>query len=99
MSDFNYNLKLINVPTEGSPGSKVSLKVSVEDATEEVSRVYMSVSEYSVFEVLKKETDTLFSLDYYIPYDAPYGKYDVSIWAVSKSNKKGPATNVTFTVK
>ncbi|HHV96705.1 MAG TPA: hypothetical protein GXX37_09590 [Clostridiaceae bacterium] len=99
MSDFNYKLKLIEAPTEGSPGSRISLKVNVEEATEEVSRVYISVPEYGIYEVLRKETDTLFSLNYYIPYDAPYGKYDVSIWAVSKSNKRGPATNIIFTVK
>jgi hypothetical protein len=99
MSDFNYKLKVIDSPTEGSPGSKVSLKVSVEEATEEVSRVYISVPRYAVFEVLTRESDTLFSLNYYIPYDAPYGKYDVAVWAVSKNNVKGPVTNISFTAK
>lgn len=99
MSDFNYRLKVIDAPTEGSPGSKVSLKVSVEEATEEVSRVYISLPMYDVFEVLKKESDTLFSLNYYIPYEAPFGKYDVAVWAVNKNNEKGPVTNIGFTVK
>jgi len=99
MSDFNYRLKLIDVPTEGSPGSRVSLKVSVEGATEEVSRVYISLPMYDVLELLRKESDTLFSLNYYIPYEAPYGKYEVAIWAVNKNNEKGPVTNISFTVR
>jgi len=99
MSNFNYKLQLNNVPREGSPGSKIPLKVSVEEASEEISRVYFSVPMYGIFEVLKKENETLYSLDYYIPYEAPYGTYDVNIWAVNNKNEKGPVTNIKFTVK
>ncbi|HOJ11242.1 MAG TPA: hypothetical protein PK733_11695 [Clostridiales bacterium] len=98
MSNFSYKLKAIDTPAEGSPGTKVSLKVSIEEATEEISRVYLSVAMYGIFEVLKKESDTSFSLNYYIPYDAPYGNYDISIWAVNSGNVKGPVTNLSFRV-
>lgn len=99
MAGFNYKLKVIDAPTEGSSGSRVALKVSVEEATEEVSRVYIALPMYDVFEVLRKESDTIFSLNYYIPYEAPYGKYNVEIWAVNKNNEKGPVTNISFTVR
>ena len=98
MSNFNYNLKIPDMPREGSPGSNLNFKVIVDDASAPVGKVYLSVSMYGVFEVLKKESDTVFSLNYYIPYDAPHGSYDVALWAVSESGEKGPVTNVTFRV-
>jgi len=98
MANFNYNLKILNMIREGSPGSNVNLKVSVEEASAPVSKVYLSVNMYGVFEVLKKEGNNLFSLNFYIPYDAPPGNYNVSLWAVSDSGEKGPVTNVTFMV-
>jgi hypothetical protein len=98
MSNFNYNLKIIDMPSEGSPGSRLNFKVIIDDATKPVGRVYLSVSMYGVFEVLKKESDNVFSFNYYIPYDAPRVSYDVSLWAVSESGERGPATNVTFRV-
>jgi len=98
MANFNYNLKIPDIPREGYPGSNVNFKVIVDDASAPVSKVYLSVGMYGVFEVLKKENDTTFSLNYYIPYDAPRGNYDVSLWAVSESGEKGPVTNVTFRV-
>ena len=99
MSNLSYKLKVIDAPVEGSPGSRISLKVSIEEASEEISRVYISVAMYGIFEVLKKESDTLFSLNYYIPYEAPYGNYDIAVWAVNDKNEKGPVTNIGFKVK
>ena len=99
MSNLSYKLKVIDAPVEGSAGTKIYLKVCIEEASEEISRVYLSVAMYGILEVLKKESDTLFSLDYSIPYDAPYGNYNIAIWAVNSKNEKGPVTNHNFKVK
>lgn len=99
MSDFNYKMEFVELQKEGSPGGRVKLIVKVTEATKEISRVSIAIDMYGIYSVLKKEADDLYSLDYFIPFEAPTGNYEVSIWAVDKDYNKGPVTKFDFLVK
>lgn len=99
MSDFNYKVEFTEMQNEGSPGGRVRLVAKITDATKEISRVSMAVDMYGIYSVLKKEGNDLYSLDYSIPYEAPRGNYEVSLWAVDKEYNRGPTVKFNFLIK
>lgn len=99
MSDFSYRMEFVEKQEEGSPGGKVKLLVKVTEATSEISRVSIAIDMYGIYSPMKKEADDLYSLDYFIPYEAPTGNYEVSLWAVDKDYNKGPVVKFNFLVK
>jgi hypothetical protein len=99
MADFSCTLKINNFPAEVMTGATIKASAEVSEFTAPVRSVIFSVDAYGIRQSFKKESDTTFTLNYPIPFDAPHGNYKVSVWAVSDGGAKSAVQIYQVAVK
>ncbi|NLO82327.1 MAG: hypothetical protein GX094_04610 [Clostridiales bacterium] len=99
MDKFNYNIKAEIIPSTAKSGDTVTAKVYLSDVEGEVKNVYVSVPAYGIWEVLRSAGDNTYTLNYTIPWMAPYGKCEVNFYATSVNGQRGPSTVVQFYIQ
>jgi hypothetical protein len=96
MEKFSYNIKAEIIPATAKCGDMVTVKAYLSDIEGQIKNVYVSVPQYSIWEVLKPSEDNTYTLNYTIPWMAPSGKYELNVYATSVNGQRGPSTTVTF---
>jgi hypothetical protein len=99
MADFPCTLTIADFPPEVKPGAIIKASAHVSGNAAPVRGVVFSVDAYGIRQNFKKEGDNIFSLSFLIPFDAPRGNYQVSVWAVSEEGIKSAAQIYQVTVR
>lgn len=85
-------------PESASPGSTVTAEASVVGDTAQVARLRAMVREYGFYEVFTPAGEGHYRLRTTVPWDAPYGTYQVAVCAEAASGKVLKEVAVSFRV-
>jgi hypothetical protein len=89
-------------PEFGRRGERVKLQIEYGDAGnsgEALERSIMRISDYGIYDAMKREGDRLFSWTYVIPWEAPPRVYDIEMYAIDNQGNKGPITTAHYQIK
>lgn len=95
-----YELKAIFTPNEGKRGDWAKLKVEYGNLGDsiEIDKTIIRISDYGIYDAMKREEDGSFTWSYPIPYEALIQTYEIDVYAIDKIGNKGPKQTVIFTV-
>jgi|GEM_PF-403203 len=96
---FSYSIRAEITPTTAKSGDMVTLKAYLNDIAGQIKNVYATVPQYGIWEVLYPSGNNTYTINYTIPWEAPPGRYEVSVYAVSSDGLRGPSTTVTLTLQ
>lgn len=98
--DIGYEAKVTLNPTSGKRGETVKLEVEYAnaDSGDSLERSVLRVSEYGIYDVMKREGDRKFSWMYPIPWEAPLKTYTIEVYALDALGNKGPVKSVQYQV-
>lgn len=99
MTDFKYAMKLDINPTVGKAGDRVSITARFENVVGEIKNVSLSVPQYGVWEMFSRSGNNTFTLNYYIPYQAPSGTIRANINVTSMEGQRGPVETFSYTLQ
>jgi hypothetical protein len=95
-----YELQADLTPNEGKRGDWAKLKVEYGNlgANVEIDKSIVRISDYGIYDAMKREEDGSFTWSYPIPYEAPIQTYEIEVYAIDKQGNKGPKKLVSYTV-
>lgn len=96
---LTYELSAHIIPSEGSRGDRVKLTAKFTNASEPVVKAYGTIRMYGWFVPLTKESDDTFVYTGIVPYEAPSGRYEITVYGKAADGSNGPEAKVTFTVR
>ncbi len=96
---LTYDISTNIVPSEGSRGDHIKLTAKFADASDPVVKAFGTLRMYGWFVSLKKESDDTFVYSGTVPYEAPSGRYEISVYGKSEDGSSGPEGKVSFVVR
>ncbi|QJD87096.1 hypothetical protein [Cohnella herbarum] len=97
--NLDYEAKVVFIPETGKRGERVTMKVDYENVDpSESDRSVLRISEYGIYDVMKKEGDRSFSWSYSIPWEAPLRTYEIEVYVLDAQGNKGPIQSVRYQV-
>lgn len=98
METLHYQMNAQVLPSSAKRGERVQITAHLTDIVGEVKNVYLSVPQYGITETLRLQDEGTYTLSYTIPWEAPSGSYDISIYAIDQSYKRGPSSTFTYRI-
>lgn len=93
------NINTIVSPATAARGEQVLVTANLKDINCEIKNVLISVPQYGITEIMKKQDDNTYALSYKIPWDAFSGSYTVNVYVMDQENKKNATDSFVYTVK
>lgn len=97
---LTYEVNASFSPNEGRRGERAMLQVEYSNigANAVIDKSVVRISEYGIYDVMKREEDGKFTWSYPIPYEAPVQTYAIEVYAIDTQGNKGPTKIVRFAV-
>jgi len=95
-----YEVDASFTPNAGRRGERATLQVEYGNigTNAVIDKSIVRISEYGIYDVMKREEDGKFSWSYPIPYEAPIQTYEIEVYAIDTEGNKGPVKIVKFAV-
>ncbi|MDQ6420556.1 hypothetical protein RB620_14090 [Paenibacillus sp. LHD-117] len=97
---MSYVVKADLGSNTGKRGERASLKVQFDKVQEgrTIDKSFVRISDYGIFDVMKKQEDGTFLWSYPIPWEAPIRTYNIDVYAIDTEGNKGPIETIKFQV-
>ncbi len=98
MEEFKCKFKVTGIPASVRSGQVLSASAEVLETDAPVQTIVVSVPEGNIYQRMKKQSDTRFSLNMTVPYGGEGMSVQAIVYALSEDNRRSERQYINVSV-